>query len=164
MIPVKRTGNGTAAMAKMIKSSSVAEWMGRLPPDQRASLDRLRAQIRAAAPDAEETISYGMPTFTLNGHLVAFGAFKNHVSFFPMSSSLIGDYAKELEGFETSKGTIQFTPDKPIPAALIKRMVQERVAQNLKIAKARASTKSAKKAPAKAPAKKSVSKKTKPKR
>ncbi|HEV7694364.1 MAG TPA: DUF1801 domain-containing protein [Hyphomonadaceae bacterium] len=135
-------------MAKMIKSASVKEWMDRLPPDQRAALDKLRAQILAAAPGAEETISYGMPTFTLHGHLVAFGAFKKHLSFFPMSSTLIKQ-APEALAYATSTGTMQFQPDKPIPPALIKKLVQARIAQNLEIAGERAKKKTAKKSAAK---------------
>ena len=140
-------------MPKMIKSASVAEWMDRLAPDQRAALDKLRAQIHAAAPGVEETISYGMPTFTTpNGHLVAFGAFKNHLSFFPMSAALIKQ-VPEAKEFATSTGTMQFQPDKPIPPALIKRMVQARLAQTQDIAQARAARKTARKAAKKVTAK-----------
>ena len=147
-------------MAKMRKADSVEQWMSWQTPAHRAALDKLRAQIRAAAPGAEETISYGMPTFTLSGHLVAFAAFKNHLSFFPMSSTLIKQ-VPEAKEFATSTGTMQFQPDKPIPPALIKKLVQARVAQNLEIAAERA-TKTAKKAPTKKPApKKTPAKKTK---
>ena len=114
-------------------ASSVDAWMARLEPQQRAALEKLRAQILAAAPGAEETISYGMPTFVLHGHLVAFGAFKKHLSFFPMSSSLIAEH-KEAAAFATSTGTMQFQPDKPIPAALVKKLVKARVAHNLETA------------------------------
>jgi uncharacterized protein YdhG (YjbR/CyaY superfamily) len=155
-IPVK-----DAAMAKMRKAATVEQWMSWLPPDHRAALDKLRAQIRAAAPGAEETISYGMPTFTLNGHLVAFAAFKNHLSFFPMSSTLISQFPEAKE-FATSTGTMQFQPGKPIPAALIKKLVQARIAQNLEIANERAARKAPKKTPtkkkAKTPAAKSLRK------
>jgi uncharacterized protein YdhG (YjbR/CyaY superfamily) len=146
----------------------VDHWMSRLPVEQRPALERLRAHIRAAAPGAEETILYGQPTFLLHGHLVAFGAFKKHLSFFPMSSTLIQQYP-EAQAFAVSSGTMQFQTDKPIPAALIKKLVQARIAQNLKITEERSKKKATKKAPAKKPAKKPVAKKasaqkTKPKR
>ena len=81
---------------------------------------------RQKATQAVETISYGMPTFTLNGHLVAFAAFKKHLSFFPMSSTLISRFPEAKE-FATSTGTMQFQPDKPIPPTLIKKMVQDQI-------------------------------------
>jgi len=115
------------------KAGTVDEYLSRLLPKQRAALEKLRKQILAAAPGAEEVISYGQPTFKLHGHLVAFGAFRNHFSFFPMNSKVIAAHAAGLKGFETSKGTIQFTPEKPIPAAVVKRIVKARIAQNLEI-------------------------------
>lgn len=133
-------------------AKDVDQWLARLGPDQRAALEKLRAQIRAAAPSAEETISYGMPTFVLHGHLVAFGAFKKHLSFFPMSSSLIAKHA-EAKAFATSSGTMQFQPDKPIPAALVKKLVKARIVENLEVQSERAAAKKAKSA-AKARAKK----------
>ncbi len=120
----------------------VEHWLSRLEPKQRAALEKLQAQIRAAAPGAEEVISYGQPTYLLHGHLVAFGAFKNHLSFFPMSSTLIGKYP-EAALFATSSGTMQFQPEKPIPAALVKKLVKARIAENLEIADARAQEKKA---------------------
>ncbi len=121
-------------------ATDVDEWLSRLAPEPRAALEKLRAQIRAAAPGAEEKISYGQPTFMLHGHLVAFGAFKKHLSFFPMSSSIIADFP-EAAPFITSKGTMQFQPDKPIPAALVKKIVKRRIAQNLEIADERTAAK-----------------------
>jgi uncharacterized protein YdhG (YjbR/CyaY superfamily) len=114
-------------------TSNVDHWLSRLDPKQRAALERLRAQIRAAAPGAEEVISYGQPTIKLHGHLVAFGAFRKHLSFFPMSSTLLRQFP-EAAPFATSSGTLQFQPDKPLPAALVKRLVKARIAQNLEIA------------------------------
>ena len=131
-------------------AKDVEHWLSRLAAPQRAALEKLRAQIRAAAPGAEEVISYGQPTFKLHGHLVAFGAFKNHLSFFPMNSVIIASHAAALKGFETSKGTIQFTPEKPIPAATVKAIVKARIAQNLEIADERARRKTPPKATAKA--------------
>jgi uncharacterized protein YdhG (YjbR/CyaY superfamily) len=124
-------------------AKSVDEWLKRLSPEQRAALEKLRAQIQAAAPGAEETISYGMPTFNLHGHLVAFGAFKNHLSFFPMSSALLKTLP-DAAPFASSTGTMQFQPGKPIPAALIRKIVKARITQNLEVASERAAAKKAK--------------------
>lgn len=118
-------------------AKDVDHWFSRIAPEQRAALEKLRAQIVKAAPGAEEVILYGQPTFKLNGHLVAYGAFKKHLSFFPMSSTLI-DQFPEAAPFATSSGTLRFQPDKPIPAALVMRMVKARIAQNLEIAGERA--------------------------
>lgn len=108
---------------------SVDEYLKAQPADFREVLEKLRAQIKAAAPKAEEGIGYGMPAYKYKGALVYFGAFKNHCSFFPGSSSVLAN-KEGLKGFTIAKGTIQFTPDKPIPAAIIKSIVKERVAQN----------------------------------
>lgn len=123
--------------------NSPEEWLTRLAPEQRVALERLRAQIRAAAKGAEEKISYGQPTFILHGHLVGFGAFKKHLSFFPMNATVVAEHAEALKGFVTSKGTIQFTPDKPIPAAVVKKIVKARIAQNLAMAGQRIAAKKA---------------------
>lgn len=130
-------------MRDMPIAKDVDAWLARLASEPRATLEKLRAQIHAAAPGAEEVISYGMPTFKLHGHLVAFGAFKKHLSFFPMSSKLIGTLPEALP-FQTSSGTLQFTPDKPLPATLVKKIVKARIAQNLEIAGERAAAKKAK--------------------
>ncbi len=127
-------------------AKNVDEWLARIEPVHRAALEKLRKQIHAAAKGAEERISYGQPTYLLHGHLVAFGAFAKHLSFFPMNATAIAENADALKGFVTSKGTIQFSPEKPIPAAVVKRIVKARVAQNVEIAMARAARK---KAPAK---------------
>lgn len=129
-------------------AADIDHWLSRLEAAQRTALEKLRAQIRAAAPGAEETLSYGQPTFKLYGHLVAFGAFKKHLSFFPMSSSIIADLP-EAAPFVASKGTMQFQPDKPIPATLVKKIVKARIAQNLEVADARAAAKKKKTAPKK---------------
>jgi uncharacterized protein YdhG (YjbR/CyaY superfamily) len=91
----------------------------------------MRAVIRAAAPaEATECISYQMPAFRYKGGLVCYAAFQDHCSFFPMNSTLVKQFAKELEKYSTNKGTIRFPLDKPLPAALVKKMVKARVAQN----------------------------------
>ena len=130
-------------------AKSVDQWLARVEPKQRAALEKLRVQIRAAAPGAEEVISYGQPTFKLHGHLVAFGAFAKHLSFFPMNSVVIAESADALKTFVTSKGTIQFTPEKPIPAAVVKKIVKARIAQNLEVADERVARKKATSARAK---------------
>lgn len=127
-------------------AATVDAWLARLAPKPRAALEKLRKQIRSAAPGAEELISYGQPTFKLHGHLVAFGAFKKHLSFFPMSSTLLQTFP-EASPFVTSSGTMQFQPEKPIPAALVKKIVKARIAQNLEVAAERAAAKKAKTAP-----------------
>ena len=110
--------------------SDVDDHLAALPPDQRAALEHVRATIRAAAPAATEAISYGMPAFKQDGRgLVGYAAFKAHCSLFPMSSAVIADLAGELEGYATSKGTIRFTPGKPLPDALITRIVRARLAE-----------------------------------
>lgn len=108
---------------------SVNAYLKAQPAAFRTALEKLRAQIKAAAPKAEETISYGMPAYKYKGMLVYFAAFKNHCSFFPGSSAIAANQ-KGLEGFKLSKGTIQFTPAKPIPAAIVKRIVKERIREN----------------------------------
>jgi uncharacterized protein YdhG (YjbR/CyaY superfamily) len=101
-----------------------------LPADQRAALQALRETIAAAAPEAQETISYGMPAFRYRGRsLVAYDAFTAHCSFFPMASALIEAHRDELAGFATARGTLRFTPEHPIPADLVARIVRERIAQ-----------------------------------
>ncbi len=129
-------------------ASSVDQWLARLASEPRAALEKLRAQIHAAAPGVEETISYGQPTFMLHGHLVAFGAFKKHLSFFPMSSSVIAKFP-EAAPFATSSGTMQFQPERPIPAALVKKIVKARIARNLEVASERAAAKKKRSAPKK---------------
>lgn len=129
-------------------AATLDAWHARLAPKPRAALEKLRKQIRSAAPGAEELISYGQPTFKLHGHLVAFGAFKKHLSFFPMSSTLLQTFP-EAAPFVTSSGTMQFQPEKPIPAALVKKIVKARIAQNLEVAAERAAAKKAKTAPKK---------------
>jgi uncharacterized protein YdhG (YjbR/CyaY superfamily) len=95
------------------------------------TLSKVRAVIRSVVPkEATEAISYGMPTFKYKGPLVAFAAFKNHCSLFPMSKAVIEAFKDQLKGFHASKGTLHFPLDKPLPAALLKKMVKMRIAQN----------------------------------
>ena len=109
---------------------NVDEYLAGVPEPARNTLNRIRAAIRSAVPpEATETISYRIPAFKHNGVLVWFAAFSNHCSLFP-TVSVIEAYRKELKGFTISKGTIQFPTDKPLPAALVRKLVKARVAQN----------------------------------
>jgi len=112
-------------------SQEVDDYLAGVPDDARALLEKLRKTIRAAAGrEAVEGFSYGIPAFRLNGRpLVAYAALKNHCSFFPMSPAVIEAHAKDLEGYETAKGTIRFTPDKPLPSALVRKLVKARIAE-----------------------------------
>jgi len=116
-------------MRKSKIAKDVDGYLAAVPAEQRAALEQLRRTIRAAAPQATEAISYGMPAYKYQGALVYFAAFQKHCSFFPGTSAL-GAYRRELEGFETSKGTIRFTPDKPLPAALVRKIVRARLKEN----------------------------------
>ena len=110
---------------------NIDEYLAGFPEPARGTLGKVRAVIRSAVPpEATEAISYGMPTFKYKGSLVAFGAFSNHCSLFPMSLSVIEAFKNELKPFQTSKGTLQFPVDKPMPAALLKKLVKARIAQN----------------------------------
>ena len=109
--------------------SSVAAYLRATPPAPRAALQQLRKTIKAAAPQATEVISYGMPCFKYHGTLLCFGAFKHHCSLF-MSTYLTKTLKKELASYHTAKGTIRFTADKPLPAALVRKLVKARIAQN----------------------------------
>ena len=111
-------------------TATVDEYLAGVPEPARTMLERLRAVIHEAAPDATEAISYQMPTFKHHGKsLVAFAAFKNHCSLFPMSMRVIETYEEELRAHHSSKGTIQFTERKPLPDGLVKKIVQERIAE-----------------------------------
>ena len=112
-------------------AAAVEAYLARVPEPAQATLRTLRDRIRAAAPRAAtECISYGMPAFRYHGALVAYAAFKSHCSFFPMQASLTDAMQDELAGYRTSKGTLQFPVDKPLPAALVRKMVKARVVEN----------------------------------
>jgi uncharacterized protein YdhG (YjbR/CyaY superfamily) len=110
--------------------TSIDAYLAGLSADKRSALQALRKTIRAAAPDAEECISYQIPAFRLNGMLVGFGASANHLSFYPMNASTVAAFKDELEDFDTSKGTIRFQPDHPLPAPLVRKIVKTRIAEN----------------------------------
>jgi len=105
----------------------IDEILASLPEEQRAALQTLRETIQAAAPEAVEVISYGMPAFKLHRPLVGYAAHKDHCGFYPMSPAVIEALKDDLKGFSTSKGTIRFTTDKPLPEALVKKIVQARI-------------------------------------
>jgi uncharacterized protein YdhG (YjbR/CyaY superfamily) len=112
-------------------ANPVDEFLAKVPEPQRAALEDLRRVIRAAAPGATELINYGVPMFRLNGkNLVSFAAGKDHCSLYVQSPAVMEAHAADLQGFKTSKGTVQFTPDRAIPAGLVTKLVQARLAEN----------------------------------
>ena len=114
----------------MTKVRTVDEYLARVSDDKRVALQKLRKTIKAAAPRAEECISYQLPAYRLNGMLVAFGATANHCAFYPMSASTVAAHKEELKDYDTSKGTIRFQPDNPLPASLVRKLVKARIAEN----------------------------------
>ncbi len=105
---------------------SIDQYIAGFPEAVRIVLDQVRAVIKAAAPDALEAIKYGLPTFVLKENLVHFGAFKNHIGFYPTPSGIL-KFKEELSNFSTAKGSIQFPHDKPIPLKLISKIVKFRM-------------------------------------
>ncbi len=123
-------------------TKSVDDYLKTVPEDMRVALQKLRNIIKATIPETTEVISYRIPIFKYQGRpLVGFGATENHCSFYVMSSSMIPKLARardaELKGYDVSGATIHFTPDKPLPAALVRKLVKERIAENEKRAKGR---------------------------
>ena len=130
-IVAKKTKPGERRPSARAKAApaTVDDYIAGAPEPARGALLQIRAAIQSAVPpQASETISYGIPAFRHNGVLVWFAAFKNHCSFFP-TASVIEEFKSELKGFAISKGTIHFPLDKPVPPALIKKMVKARAAQ-----------------------------------
>jgi uncharacterized protein YdhG (YjbR/CyaY superfamily) len=113
-----------------ITPTTIDEYIIGFPPEVQALLVQMRRTIRHAAPEAEETIKYALPTYLLQGNLVFFGAFKQHIGFYPEPSA-IKAFQAELGEYTTSKGAIQFPFDKPLPLALVAAMVKFRVEENL---------------------------------
>ena len=113
----------------MEKHAAVDKYIRSFPPDVQRTLQQIRQTIRSAAPEAEETISYQMSAFKLNGVLVYYAAFKDHVSLFPTGSG-IEAFKAELASYKTSKGTVQFPLDKPVPLDLVRRIVELRVKED----------------------------------
>ena len=124
---------------------TIDEYISGFPPDIQEILESIRAVIKEAAPDAAETISYQMPTFTLKGNLVHFAAFKKHIGFYPIPTG-IEAFKDELSAYVCGKGSVQFPLDKPMPLDLIRRIVEFRVKENLAKAEAKMKARQAKRA------------------
>ncbi|MEP7355163.1 MAG: DUF1801 domain-containing protein [Acidobacteriota bacterium] len=111
--------------------ATIDEYLATIPEPARTTLTKVRAVIRSVLPpETEEVISYRIPVFKYKGMVVGFAAFKNHCSLFAMNGRVQQDFKEELKGYKTSKGTIQFPLDKPLPTALLKKLVKVRLAQN----------------------------------
>lgn len=113
----------------MKKPTTIDEYIASFPKDVQQLLKQFRSAVKEVAPDAEETISYGIPAFKWNGLLVWFAAHKNHIGFYPRASA-IAAFQKELSKYKNAKGSVQFSIDKPLPISLIKKMVKFRVKEN----------------------------------
>jgi uncharacterized protein YdhG (YjbR/CyaY superfamily) len=113
------------------KYTSVDEYIADMPDRTREILERLRKAIHQAAPEAEEVISYNMPALRFHGILLYYAAHAEHIGFYPGNATLIRVFEKELAGYETSKGTIRFPLSRPLPVALVKKIVKKRVQENL---------------------------------
>jgi uncharacterized protein YdhG (YjbR/CyaY superfamily) len=113
------------------KPRTIDEYLTHVQADQRAMLQKLREAIHTVAPRAEECIGYGIPAFRLNGRsLVFFGAWANHCAFYPGSSNTLTKFRNDLKGFQTSRGTIRFSPAKPLSMTLVKKLVKARMAES----------------------------------
>jgi uncharacterized protein YdhG (YjbR/CyaY superfamily) len=107
------------------------EYLSAVPEPQRAALEKLRKQIKQAAPEAEEVITYQMPGFRAHGRpLVSYAAFQDHCSFFPMGTAVLEGFQDELKPYLSGASTLQFTPEKPLPVALVKKVVKARLEEN----------------------------------
>jgi uncharacterized protein YdhG (YjbR/CyaY superfamily) len=119
-------------MANRPTADSIDEYIAQFPTETKAALSQMRALIRASAPDAVETISYAIPTFDLNGrHLVHFAGYAKHVGFYPIPSGMDA-FKDDLAPYKQGKGSVQFPLSEPLPADLIRRIVEFRVAENLR--------------------------------
>lgn len=123
-----------ATAKKATPAANIDEYIAGCPKEVQDVLEKLRATIKKAAPEAKETINYAIPTFSLEGNLVHFAAFKNHIGFYPAPSG-IAAFKKELSVYEGAKGSVQFPMDKPLPLSLVTRIVKFRVKENLEKAK-----------------------------
>ncbi len=113
-----------------VKPTTIDQYLAGVRDDQRVALEKLRKTIRAAAPLAEECISYGIPAFRNSRMLVGFGATAKHCALYLMSASILDQFVDEVQDFGTSKGTIRFFPDQPLPASLVQKLVKARLAEN----------------------------------
>ncbi len=141
MQPIGRSRLYSGSMKKNMRTDQTAttnidEYMAGFPNEVREILEKIRMTIREVAPDADETIKYGIPTFTLKGNLVHFAAYKKHIGFYPTPSG-IEEFKIELSAYEGAKGSVKFPIDKTIPYELIRKIVAFRVKENLERAKAK---------------------------
>lgn len=113
-----------------INANNIDEFIAAFPPATQEKLNKLRNTIKKAAPQATEALKYGIPTFVLNGNLVHFSGYVNHIGFYPAPSGIL-EFKKELSVYETAKGSVRFPLDKPLPLSLIAQIVKFRVAENL---------------------------------
>jgi uncharacterized protein YdhG (YjbR/CyaY superfamily) len=128
---METTTKAGSAMKSKVAAKNVDEYLAGTPEPARSTLKHIRALIRSVVPkQTSEVISYGIPMFKYNGMLVGYAAFKHHCSLFPTGSGVLDRFEKELKGYRTSKGTIQFPSDKPLADALVKKIVKARVAEN----------------------------------
>lgn len=112
------------------KPKTIDEYLAAVSDDQRVALEKLRKTIKAAIPKAEECIDYGVAAFRLNGTAVAgFGASAKHCSFYPMSGKTVATLQDDLKNYKTTKGSIQFQPDKPLPVTLVRKLIKARIAE-----------------------------------
>jgi len=121
---------------KRIPAKNIDEYISVFPADVQKRMQELRATIAKAAPQADETINYAIPTFQLNGNLVHFAGYKGHIGFYPAASG-IAAFKKELAAYEGAKGSVQFPLDKPLPLSLVTKIVKFRVKENLEKASAK---------------------------
>ena len=113
------------------KASPIDEYLATLPKVQRAALQDLRTVIKGVIPQAKEVISYGLPAFQFEGKVVAgFRAWANHLSYYPFSGSTLAEFADELKEFKQTKSAVHFQPDHPIPADLVRKLIESRIAAN----------------------------------
>jgi len=128
MTPTRASDSLKRMSSTKRKARTIDEYLAGVNAEQRIALDKLRKTICTIAPQVEECISYGIPAFRLNGRsLVFFGAWTNHCAFYPGSSTTLKKFRKDLKGFQIAKGTIRFSPDKPLPVALVKKLVRSRI-------------------------------------
>ncbi len=120
---------------------NIDEYIAEFPPETQAILQKVRTTIREAAPEAQETINYAIPTFTLKGNLVHFAGFKSHIGFYPTPTG-IAKFKAELAAYESAKGSVKFPLEKPIPYELIREIVKFRVQENFERAEAKKTKKS----------------------
>jgi uncharacterized protein YdhG (YjbR/CyaY superfamily) len=133
---VFRTTEGANMKTDQTAPRNIDEYIASFPPDVQEILEKIRLTIRKAAPDAEETIKYQIPTFTLKGNLVHFGAFKKHIGFYPTPSGT-ETFKQELSVYQGAKGSVRFPLDQPMPYVLISTIVKFRVKESLERAAAK---------------------------